>query len=81
MKVKATTSMAVSHGGGSVTVYAFGEVIDLPEHEAEAHIAAGNAERIEAPAAPAPQTPEVETATQPRPKEEQAVRSPKRPRQ
>jgi HK97 family phage major capsid protein len=78
MRVRAITSLAVNHGN-AVSTYAFGEVFDLPDHEAEAHIAAGHVERIDVAPEPAPEAPVVETATTPRPKEEQAVRSPKRP--
>lgn len=73
MRVRFLTSIAINLGG-AVSTYAYGEELELPWHEAEALIAAGQAERAAPPSEPT----DIETAVTPHPQEEQAVRLPKR---
>lgn len=61
----------------NLATYAFGEVVDLPEQDAAAVVAAGHADRVDEPAkADLPEQDaagDVETATASHPDEEQAV--------
>jgi hypothetical protein len=76
MRVRALTAIIVGHEAGTVS-YGYGEQFDLPDHEAWAHIAAGNVEAVAPrPAAATPSTPE--TATMPA-RGEQAVLPRKKP--